>query len=85
MNGISTLTQKGQVAIPKAIRDYFNLKAFDKLYFEIKDNKIVANPISPLLQMRGIVKSKHVLTKKAIKATIRKAALKKFENKNKSV
>ena len=34
MNGFSTITQKGQVAIPKAIRDYFNIKPSDKIYFE---------------------------------------------------
>jgi len=45
MQGTSTLTQKGQIAIPKGIRDYFDLKPSDKLHFSIEKGKIVAEPI----------------------------------------
>ena len=81
MHGISTLTQKGQVAIPKPIRDYFNLKASDKLIFKVKDNSIVAKPVSTVDQMRGIVKTNKVLTKKEMKKIIRDAVVEKFKKK----
>lgn len=38
----ATLTTKGQVTIPKKIRDYMQLHSGDKLEFFIQDNGIVS-------------------------------------------
>ena len=81
MNGISTLTQKGQVAIPKSIRDYFHLKAHDKVHFEVKDDNIIARRLSSIEEMRGIVKTNKILSKKEMKKAIREAVLEKFKRK----
>jgi len=81
MNGVSTLTQKGQVAIPKSIRDYFDLKPSDKVYFEVKNNSIVARRLSSVEEMRGIVKTNKILSKKEMKKIIREAVLEKFKRK----
>lgn len=81
MNGVSTLTQKGQVAIPKPIRDYFDLKPSDKVYFEVKNNSIVARRLSSIEEMRGFVKTNKILSKKEMKKAIREAVLEKFERK----
>lgn len=81
MNGVSTLTQKGQVAIPKRIRDYFDLKPSDKVYFEVKDNSIVARRLSSVEEMRGIVKTNKILSKREMKKVIREAVLEKFKRK----
>lgn len=81
MNGISTMTQKGQVAIPKSIRDHFYLKPFDKVYFEVKDNNIIARRLSSIEEMRGIVKTNKILSKKEMKKAIREAVLEKFKRK----
>lgn len=81
MDGFSTVTQKGQVAIPKPIRDYFKLKASDKLYFEVKNNNIVAHPIFSIEQMRGIVKENKYVTKKEYKKIIRNAVIEKLRRK----
>lgn len=41
----STITTKGQITIPKKIRDRFNLQAGDSIDFEIgPDNRIVMIP-----------------------------------------
>ena len=82
MNGFSTMTQKGQVAIPKPIRDFFELKPSDKLYFEVKDNSIVARPVSSIEDMRGIVRTKRKISKKQYKKTIRESVLKKYANRS---
>lgn len=37
MQRVSALTQKGQVTIPKAIRDEFGLKPHDKVAFSIEN------------------------------------------------
>lgn len=81
MNGVSTLTQKGQVAIPKSIRDYFDLKPHDKVHFEVKDNNIVARRLSSVKEMRGIIKTNKILSKKEMKKTIRDAVIEKFKRK----
>jgi len=40
MAGWTTLTSKGQVTIPKEIREQMGLKPFDKLRFYIEDGEI---------------------------------------------
>ena len=82
MNGFSTMTQKGQVAIPKQIRDYFKLKPSDKLYFEVINNNIVAHRVSSVEEMRGIVREGKFLTKKSYKKIIRNAVIEKFRKKS---
>ena len=83
MNGITTMTQKGQVAIPKSIRDYFHLQPHDKVHFEVQDEKIVATPTPTIDQMFGLFKTSKIITKKEMKKTIREAVLEKFRRKDK--
>ena len=85
MNGISTLTQKGQVAIPKSIRDYFHLKPHDKVHFEVQDEKIVATPAPTIHEMFGLFKTSKIITKKEMKKAVREAVLEKFKRKNKLI
>lgn len=81
MNGFSTITQKGQVAIPKSIRDYFNIKPSDKIYFEVKNDNIIARRLSSIDEMRGVVKTNKILSKIEYKKKIKKAVLQKFRKK----
>lgn len=85
MNGTSTLTQKGQVAIPKSIRDYFHLKPHDKVNFEVQDEKIVATPAPSIDEMFGLFKTSKAITKKEMKKAIRDAVLAKFRKKDKLI
>ncbi len=82
MQGTSTITQKGQVAIPKEIRDFFNLKTSDKLHFSVEKNKIVAEPILSTESMFGFIKTKKVLSKREMKKIIRDAVLEKYANRS---
>lgn len=41
--GISSISEKGQVTIPKEIRDILQLKAGDKVIFVERDNEIVVH------------------------------------------
>lgn len=81
MNGFSTITQKGQVTIPKAIRDSFNIKPSDKIYFEVKNDNIIARRLSSINEMRGIVKTNKILPKIEYKKAVKKAVLQKFRRK----
>jgi len=53
---ISTITKKGQVTIPKAIREHFKIKPHDKIEFEIKDNVVRLKPLPTLESNFGRVK-----------------------------
>jgi AbrB family looped-hinge helix DNA binding protein len=79
--GFSTMTQKGQIAVPKVIRDYFNLQPSDKIRFEIKNNAIVLFRVPDIREMRGIAHTVRFLTKKDEKAIVEKAVLEKFRKK----
>ena len=41
---VSTMTSKGQVTVPKAVRDALNLKDGDRLDFVVVDDTIVVVP-----------------------------------------
>ena len=43
----STLSSKGQVTIPKDLRDNLNLKTGDKVDFELEDDQIKIQKIDP--------------------------------------
>ena len=82
MNGISTLTQKGQVVIPEAIRAYLNLKPSSKLSFEVVGQAIIAKPIMTTDEALGMIKTKSKLSKKVIKQTVSDVLADKFTRKN---
>lgn len=53
--GVSILSEKGQITIPKEIRDRLSLAQGDRLVFEIKENQIIitktqTNKISEILE-----------------------------------
>ena len=80
MQGISTITQKGQVAIPKVIRDHFKLNPYHKIRFIVKNGEIVGQPLPSASEMLGIVKTDKKISKKDEKMAIKKRVLQKYEN-----
>ena len=52
----AALTSKGQVTIPKAIREHLNVKAGDRVKFFIHpDGTVVMLPKLPITALRGIL------------------------------
>ncbi len=82
MDGTSTITQKGQVAIPKSIRDYFNLKPADKVNFTVEGDQIIAKKVSNIDDMIGIIPVKANLSKEETKAIIRAKVIKKYASRS---
>lgn len=82
MNGYSTITQKGQVAIPKQIRDHLGIKPFDKIRFTLWNGKIIAEPALTIHEMLGIIPAKKVISKKEQKEVIKKQILKKYAHRS---
>lgn len=80
MTGISTITQKGQIAIPKAIRDHFNLTPSSKIRFIIEKGRIIGQPLPSIHNMLGFVSTTKKLSKEQEKNSIKKRTLQKYEN-----
>ena len=55
----ATITSKGQVTIPKDIREKLGLRQGDQLVFYVEDGKAVAQPLRrrDFRELAGIVKS----------------------------
>ncbi|NTW59819.1 MAG: AbrB/MazE/SpoVT family DNA-binding domain-containing protein [Nitrospirae bacterium] len=77
---MSTVTKKGQVTIPKPVRDRFHIKEGDSLQFEVKDNVLILRrkERKSLLNLGGIAKGRKLGTgserEYAKKAVARKIA-----------
>jgi AbrB family looped-hinge helix DNA binding protein len=55
----TTITKKGQVTIPKEIREALGLKERDKMIFTIRDEGVLMRPLhGSLLDLRGTVQPK---------------------------
>ena len=52
---LATVTSKGQVTIPKAIREALGIRQKDKLLFVLEDDRVVMTPLRhrPLSELRG--------------------------------
>jgi len=77
MQFTTTISQKGQIVVPKKIRDLLNLKPADILVISIKNDAIVAKPVSSTNEIFGMFKPKKIITKKNIKNSFQKAVLEK--------
>lgn len=49
----TTVTQKGQVTLPKSIREAFNIDKYDKVIIEAKDDYIKIKPTFDILDIAG--------------------------------
>ena len=52
---MTTVTSKGQITIPKKLRDIFQINPYDKVDFRREGDRIVLSPIKTLLELRGSV------------------------------
>lgn len=56
----STLTRKGQVTIPKSLRDQLGLNLGDRISFQLRGEEIVLKPVHrTILDLQGSVKPKN--------------------------
>jgi AbrB family looped-hinge helix DNA binding protein len=76
----ATVSSKGQVVIPKAIRNELNIRAQDQLTFRISQDKIEVYPQPSLDEMQGKFehKQQRPVSIKQMKKIIKEAVLKKY-------
>lgn len=74
--GRSTLTSKGQITLPKDIRQYLGVEVGDRLNFEIRDGVVVVEPETiDVRSLRGVVKvPRRSVTLEQMDAAIRRGA-----------
>lgn len=66
MTYIATVTQKGQVTIPAAVRALLGVKPYEKVSFSLKNNVVVLKSSKDFLSLRGSVKEKIRYTDDAV-------------------
>jgi AbrB family looped-hinge helix DNA binding protein len=71
------VSAKGQVTIPKKIRDVLRIQANDWIDFERDGEKIIMVPIKPLQDFRGAVRTKRKSSTFEAKRSKAKAAVAK--------
>ena len=55
----SKLTSKGQITLPKDIREHLGVEAGDRLTFEIRDGVVIVEPETiDIATLRGVVKKR---------------------------
>ncbi len=72
----ATLTTKGQITIPKEIRDHFGLEPGDRLSFNIgTDGELTVEPETvDIRSLRGVFKSRKRVSLQAMETAIRRGA-----------
>ena len=75
----STVTRKGQVTIPKAIRDRLGVREGEKVIFVLRDDEVVLKVIrGAILDLRGSVKPRaHPEDCEAIRKSVKRAVSKR--------
>jgi len=53
-----SVTSKGQVTIPKDIRELLNIRANDRVEFVRDGNRVLLVPVKTLKDLRGVVPAK---------------------------
>lgn len=74
----STITSKGQTTIPKEVREYFHLKAHDRLLYIPEKDRIIIKPFTgTILDLKGAFPVKRKLNFKKLRERMVKHIAKK--------
>lgn len=79
MQYITTVSQKGQIVVPKKLRDKLNIKVYDTLSVSMKGKSILVKPVFSTNDVFGMFKAKEKISKNDIKKTFAKKTLQKHK------
>ena len=78
MQNVSKITVKGQVTIPKKVREELGVTAGDMIVFTKKGGDIVIKPAATLLDLKGvIVTPKRIKDWAAVRRTVKQSVAKR--------
>ena len=76
----STLTSKGQILIPKAMRDALGIKPRQPVHLKIEKRRIIIDREPTVDEMCGFLQAKgKPLSKKELKKIVKQATLERYE------
>ena len=81
MQLISTVTTKGQVVIPKLIRDELNIKPSDRVLVSRNLNQVIIERTPSVEEMMGFIKTKKRFTDRQLKEAIADAVAEGYKDK----
>lgn len=58
MQSITTVTQKGQITLPIAIRELLNIKTYDRVTVSLEKGRIIVKPIVDVLDLADSISPK---------------------------
>ncbi len=58
MTVTAKITSKGQITLPKEVRELLDLRKGGVIVFEKEDNKVVIKPAKTLKDLKGVLKGK---------------------------
>ena len=79
----STVTTKGQVTIPKSIRDAMGIIPNDRIDFILKGELVYIQPLKTIKAFRGAVKKKASASFEAERAQAKAAVAQRVKKENK--
>lgn len=68
MQVFTTVTQKGQVTLPKIMRDFLQIQPYDKVSIEQHNQSIVIRPKKDILDLAGTLKPRKNKNKSPLQA-----------------
>ncbi len=74
----STITQKGQVTIPKKLRDSLHLKINDKVIFVQRGDALIIKPVKSVQELRGSVPQRTDQNLETIRETVKQKIARKI-------
>jgi AbrB family looped-hinge helix DNA binding protein len=68
MQAMTTVTQKGQITLPKVLREQININLFDRVVVKLGNGKLIVEPTKDVLDMIGSLKPRKNRNKSVLQA-----------------
>lgn len=68
------ISSKGQITLPKGVREYLGLREGDRVVLRVKDDQVLLEPLSgDILQWYGALEEAPAVDEQAVREAVRRA------------